>query len=393
MTPTPELPPPAPAPAPTTTPVVGPPRPETVVGRLLRDGAAATVERTDVGPSQIAALRTEIRRSSTEDRRLILSAIDAKLRQELHAEVRTGLTSLRQSVSPLEGAVLTATEMRREIPALFSRDASSGDRWRGLAWLAAAGAGVASLGALFKGKLKQFLALLSIPVVAVMARMNGLDPLETVRRGPRPAVTNPDGSVSFDERLAPDVNLLDRLIAYRREGPGGGDRRLRMTAPRNGLRFEQGGRTFAMLSSANAAGTELEPFLGANFISRDADGGAAIRVARLGGLVNVTMHIAPASFSGLGAALETPGDAIRSTPLTMMVRQSDITGAATLAQVKRGLEEKGATVAYTDGTNTAITWTSTAYLRPLATAELTDVTTVRRYPTPPAPVPPPAPAP
>ncbi|MBP9750766.1 MAG: hypothetical protein KBC95_02865 [Candidatus Peribacteraceae bacterium] len=381
----PETPPPVPTPA--------PPISSTVVGRLLRDGAAATVERTDVDPTQIATLRTEIRRASTEDRRLIFGAIDAKLRQELHAEVRTGLTALRSSVTTADAVMLTGGEMLREIPRTFSMSSttSTSDRLRGVAWMAAIAAGVVSFGAAAKGKIAKFLALLGIPLVAIAARMHGMDPLETAHRPPRPTDT-PEEAVAFDETLAANVNLLNRSIAYTREGPGGGDRRLRMTAPGNGLRLEQGGRTFGMYNSADRTATQLEPFLGATSITRDADGGAAIRTAHVGGIVNVTMHMAPASFAALGAALDTPGNAVRTAALSMTIRQADLSGpGVTLARVKADLEAKGATVTLTAGPNPTLTWTSTAYLRPLTAAQIADTTSpAARIPGPgatPAPAP------
>lgn len=398
MTPTPELPPlPAPAPAPTPTSGPGvalPPRPtgpETVVGRLLREGAAATVERTDVAPTQLAALRTEIRRSSSEDRRLIFGAIDAKLRQDLHAEVRTGLTALRNSVGAVEQFGLTAREMVGEIPSLVSLRSTTGtgDRLRAAAWLAAIVAGLSSFGAAARGKIGRFIALLGIPFAAIALRMHGMDPLQTNRRAPRPGDT-PEAPVAFDERLAPDVNLLNRFLAYRREGEGGGDRQLRITSPRNGLRFEQGGRTFGMYNSADAAARELEPFVNVNSVNRDADGGASIRTVRLGGTVTVTMHMAPTSFAALGTALDAPGDAIRTADLAMTIRRADITGPATLANIKAELERKGATVTMAPDSQ-SITWTSRAHLRPLSAAEIADVTSApRRIPGPgatPAPAP------
>lgn len=376
---------------PTVVPTPAPPISSTVVGRLLRDGAAATVERTDVDPSQIATLRTEIRRASTEDRRLIFGAIDAKLRQELHAEVRTGLTALRNSVTTADAVMLTGGEMLREIPRTFSMSSTTSDRLRGVAWMAAIAAGVVSLGAAAKGKIAKFFALLSIPFVAIAARMHGMDPLETAHRPPRPTDT-PEEAVAFDNTLAANVNLLNRFIAYTREGPGGGDRRLRMTAPSNGLRLEQGGRTFGMYNSADRTAAQLEPFLGANSVTRDADGGAAIRVVRALGAVNVTMHMAPTSFAALGAALDTPGNAVRTAALSMTVRQADLSGpGVTLARVKADLEAKGATVTLTAGPNPTLTWTSTAYLRPLTAAQIADTTSpAARIPGPgatPAPAP------
>lgn len=342
---------------------------------------------SEVAPSAIPTLRQKILRVSTDERLRVLTAIDAKLSEDaLHANVRTGLTALRSSVTTVDQTKAAAAEMATEVPALWKKGASTAERGRALAWLAAAGAGAAGVFSLLKGGFKRFLAFMAIPATALMARAWGSDPFYQVGRRPYvPPESVPqeeDGSIGFTESLSENMNLMNILLRYR--DSAGTEYKLRPTSPESGLRLEYGGRQFGVFGFANQQQTQIEPMTGFDQIFRNRDGSVSLRMNHMIGRVSVAtvmMNIDSGSFGELASGLSRSGDEIRPVTLNFRTTVAQMGGLATVNAVKTELEKTGITPTISPDGRT-MTWQARAFLRPLSGEELTDTRRIRRYPAP-----------